>query len=1016
MRIITILTFVFLYNFSFGQQQIIFQENFDSNPIGWRFSTASPHDWKWYPDQGLNPGGGLRMKLPSATNYFSTPLINFEAGVEYTVSFKSKNAQSSESRKISLYYNSNQTITNATNFYTTVLQADSYSQPPYKEYNPTFTVSNAGNYSIIFDYTELGYLFTYFDEIVIEKTLRPSNNITFPANNSVYNEGTDLNLTANASDEDGTIVKVEFFANNIKLTEDLIAPYEFLWKDILPNNYVITSKATDNRGNTKVSAPINMTMQMRDGTISKYVNWNFNTSVSNKFDFWTLKNADFRTRTGWHNSPCLEFFSTALGNFAASPAVALKSDVTYTLEFLGDCSGNKNPIFSVNTTPTLGGNLIGSFAMSSTDNFGILKTKTFTVAQSGIYHLIINNPAAESYIQLQFDNIRIIGDLDVSPVSKMSAPAKDIVIAENSNMKLQANVDFIENLPIQKVEYYANNQKVGESTSPPYDILWQNIPTGNYQILAKPIDINNVTGISLPINAEAKVNMFSASSYLGSVKNDDIRGGVFQKNGIAVLIANIGILPEQNSIKLNNATDSTMGCIIRLASDGKSILSVTRIAEKLTDIAVDSLDNVYVGGINGGTIGGFYKLNPLINTIIWQKNYPKLVHRLDVGKGGTNIVLTSAYTNFEENTIPSASIYINNNAGVELSSFGGESQYTPDVTIDEASQTAIILGFKNFNTQGSLTNTQLLPVYVPIIRAKNFDGTHKWKSYDWGSEITSLNWLNRSNNNMADVRTSRASVGKDGKLYVTFEVYGGNHVLRYDPFDIMDTVKIVGGDNFFNFSNTGTETKIFVGKYNIENGNYMLGQQFTARLGTTLNPGNSVFARNGNIVADENGRVYLTGKSAYGLPLNIDHQPGEYTGGAYLLILSPDLSVRETCIRLSNGEGRFVAVQNQNRWIYGGSTNNPTYLTNPVQNIKNTGIDGFWSLIDNEPCAKNHYLGKNYSATPNTYKATDKIVSSHKLNTNGNIKYSSQKSILLETGFEVNPGTVFKASIGGCND
>jgi Bacterial Ig domain len=1008
---IILLTSLFLSIQSFSQQIIVFQDTLGVNPVGWKFRNSSPHDWKWYANEGVNNGGGLRMKLPNDSNYIATPLIALQAGKTYTASFKSRMDQGTTTRKVKLGFNTRQFLGGTSFFHETYLPTNSYAEPLFTEYNPTFSVPISGNYCLIFDYEENDYSFTYFDELVIEETIYPTTSVTFPANNSSFNEGTDITLTAAANDADGSITKVEFFANGKKLAEDLTAPYEYTWINILPNDYQITTKATDNRGNSTVSSILNFRMNFRDGTFSKYVHWNFDASTGNRFDYWTLKNGDFKTRTGWEGTPCFEIFSAYANCFAASPGVFLRAGETYNIEMVGDASGTKNPRLLINSVQDLGGTFIDTVRFTSTDDFNLLKRKTFTVPTDGTYYFILNYPIVDNYIQVKFDNIRIIGNLDIPPVALMAAPDRNITIAENSSMKLRATPISPEDKAISKIEYYANGNKICESNTAPFECTWQNIPVGTYQIAARPYDIDNRSAFSTTITTTTLTNQFSAASILGTSLNDEIRGAVIQKNGTIILAANVGEMPDYEQVLLNGATNSTQGSLIRLASDGRSVLSITRFTDKVVDIARDSSDNLYVAA----GAGGYFKLNPMTDAIIWNKTLTKLVHRVDAGQFGNSVILTSSTTNFDINTLTDVTCYIYDKDGNQLATTGGASQYTPDVAIDDASQTVIILGFKNFNTFDSPTGTQTLPVYVPVVRGLNYDGTTKYVGYNWGSDRTQPDWLNRSANNMADVRTSRAAIGQDGKLYITFEVFGGNHVLRYSPFDIMTTVPIVGGDFYFNFSNTGTETKTFVGRYEPATGNYILGQQFTARLITPPYRGNTIFARNGNVAADSTGRVYLTGKSASGLPQTIDYQPGEYTGGAYVLVLSPNLATREVCVRLTNGEGRFVAVQNQNRWIYGGNTTNPSYLAHPIQPSQNLLSEGFWGVIDNAPCAKNHVLGNNYLNSPNQYKAENTIISSHQLNSGIGLNYKAQKSVLLEKGFEAKTGSVFKAEIGGCN-
>ena len=996
-----------------GQNIPVLNSNFDTNAAGWTFSNLNTHDWKWYADQGEGGTGGLRMKIPSTNNFFASPSVSLQAGQTYTVSFKGRMAQGSTNRKIKIAFNSSPTIAGSTNFYSAVLQPNSYVTPPFLVYSPTFTVPTSGNYNIIFSGEDNGYAFTYIDEIIIERTHFPATNITFPANDSQYTEGTNLNITANASDFDGNITKVEFFLNGLKLAEDLTAPYEYLFKDILPASYQLKTVAYDNRENKTTSSIINFKVQFSNGQIFPYVNWNFDTNL----DYFTI-NGDWRLRGGaWHGTNCLECFNVGSGNFIASSAIQFIADETYTVEFLNDTGNNRTVKFFLNDQPELGGTEIASVNFLTTDDFLIKKTFTFTVPVSKSYHLVLTHPypaGSGGYQQIKIDNLRIFGTgLNQAPVSKMRNPSKNITVAENSKMFLQADVKDLDGTAILKTEFYANSTKLGEDLDSAFTTNWSPIPLGTYQVYAKTYDALGAASPSLKITTTAVPSQFTTTSLLGGSGNDDaIRGSLIQKNGVIVLAANISNKSFSGITEklLNNATNLSSGAIIRLTPDGQKILSITRIATQVADLAADSLGNLYVAaGING-----LIKLSPKADSILWSKNFSKTVHRVSSGKNGYNVIFVSTNPNLDDETISeSVSIYVHDKNGNLLSVGSGASQYTSDVTIDEASQTIIITGFKNFNTPGSI-GTQLLPVYVPVIVGRAFDGSQKYRGYDWGSDETATNWINRSNNNMADVRAVRTTLGKDGKLYVLYEVYGGNHVLRYQPFDIMQTAPIVAGDTFFNFANTGTEVKVFIGRYDASNLTYLAGQQFVSRLPNTK--GNTVFSRLGNVDADEDGRVYYTGESAFGLPIDVDYLPGEYLGGAVILVLSPNMATREICTRLTiDGNGRTIAIRNKNHWFVGGSLSTEMYQSGSLQTSINGMQDGWFAVLAKDnPCPNNLLLSGNYGGNPPIYMANSTIISSQKIS-NFNLVYDAAKGITLNPGFEAKTGSVFNAKINGCD-
>lgn len=75
----------------------------------------------------------------------------------------------------------------------------------------------------------------------------------------------DITITATASDSDGTVKKVEFFAGTTKLGESTTAPYSFVWHRPGPGTYELTARATDNAGLMTTSAPVAVTVRMVSG-------------------------------------------------------------------------------------------------------------------------------------------------------------------------------------------------------------------------------------------------------------------------------------------------------------------------------------------------------------------------------------------------------------------------------------------------------------------------------------------------------------------------------------------------------------------------------------------------------------------------------------------------------------------------------------------------------------------------------------------------------------------------------
>ena len=84
----------------------------------------------------------------------------------------------------------------------------------------------------------------------------PTVAITSPVSGASFTAPASLTVTANATDTDGTIVKVEFYNGATKLGEDLTSPYTFAWSNVAAGSYNLTAVATDNAGLNATSSAV----------------------------------------------------------------------------------------------------------------------------------------------------------------------------------------------------------------------------------------------------------------------------------------------------------------------------------------------------------------------------------------------------------------------------------------------------------------------------------------------------------------------------------------------------------------------------------------------------------------------------------------------------------------------------------------------------------------------------------------------------------------------------------------
>lgn len=84
----------------------------------------------------------------------------------------------------------------------------------------------------------------------------PIVTISSPAEGATFPAGGAVTITADADDQDGTVNKVEFFANGEKIGEDTSAPFSLQFTPSVERPYVLTARATDNTGLTGESAGV----------------------------------------------------------------------------------------------------------------------------------------------------------------------------------------------------------------------------------------------------------------------------------------------------------------------------------------------------------------------------------------------------------------------------------------------------------------------------------------------------------------------------------------------------------------------------------------------------------------------------------------------------------------------------------------------------------------------------------------------------------------------------------------
>jgi regulation of enolase protein 1 (concanavalin A-like superfamily) len=103
-----------------------------------------------------------------------------------------------------------------------------------------------------------------FSNITVRSTASsnqpPSVGLTAPASSATFTAPATIAIAANASDADGSVSQVQFFAGSTLLGTDTSSPYTYSWTNVAAGSYSLTAVARDNLGATRTSAAVSVTV------------------------------------------------------------------------------------------------------------------------------------------------------------------------------------------------------------------------------------------------------------------------------------------------------------------------------------------------------------------------------------------------------------------------------------------------------------------------------------------------------------------------------------------------------------------------------------------------------------------------------------------------------------------------------------------------------------------------------------------------------------------------------------
>jgi hypothetical protein len=409
----------------------------------------------------------------------------------------------------------------------------------------------------------------------------PSVSITSPTNNASFLTPTNITLTTNATDADGSIYKVDFYNGATLLGTSTTNTFSYTLTNVVAGNYSITAKATDNGGLTFTSSVINFTVS---NPIKPTVSI---TSPANNASFVPPANISITANAADANGTVtkVEFYNgtTLLGTDAASPYSYSWTNVplgTYVITAIAtDNDGNTTTSTAVNITvakvPCVGTAVNGDYSYEVYTDAGkayykfkplspitgsssaiiYLRTGTigaypgYTMTASGTdftynatlsngtvtnFYFSYNVPSGGERNSSTDPHSYVVGTQCVAgaPTVSITSPSNAATFTAPANITINATAADSDGT-IAKVEFYNGATLLGTDVTSPYSYTWSGVAVGNYSITAKATDNSSLATTSSSVSVV--VSAPNANGYCGTATNNQYEYKAVTANGVVTI-------------------------------------------------------------------------------------------------------------------------------------------------------------------------------------------------------------------------------------------------------------------------------------------------------------------------------------------------------------------------------------------------------------------------------------------------------------------------------------------------
>ncbi len=330
----------------------------------------------------------------------------------------------------------------------------------------------------------------------------PTVALTFPAVGTTYVAPARVELTATASDPDGTVTRVEFYNGTTLLGSAAAAPYGFSWSSVPAGIYTLWARAYDNQGGSASSpavtvtvtgsvARINVALAANGGvaTASSVYSVNYPVAAVNNGD---RKGVAWGSGGGWNDGTTNLYPDWVQITFAGAGSIdeidvfTLQDNLIAPVEPTVDQTFTKYGITSFDVQCWDGSSWVTVPGGSIRGNSLVRTTVTFPAVTTDRIRVQVNGSLGGYSRITEIEAYGVIAATNQPPTVALTSPAVGATYVAPARVELTATASDPDGT-VTTVEFYNGTTLLG-SAAAPYGFSWSSVPAGIYTLWARAYD------------------------------------------------------------------------------------------------------------------------------------------------------------------------------------------------------------------------------------------------------------------------------------------------------------------------------------------------------------------------------------------------------------------------------------------------------------------------------------------------------------------------------------------------